>query len=101
MTEILEVYSIELDTLDDDGTTFWIASASIGDMVQTIPATYHPADIASPAEYGPANCSATFELEQGELPPPVDGTQLDQIQFLDQLGLTWIQDESDPDCRKF
>jgi len=93
MTEILNVSSIELDLVDEHGTSFWIVSASIGDMVQTIPATYHPADIASPAEYGPANCSASFELEEGELPPPVDGTQLEQIQYLDHLDLDWVQDE--------
>tara|TARA_R100000278_G_scaffold123259_1_gene112349 strand:+ start:9069 stop:9368 length:300 start_codon:yes stop_codon:yes gene_type:complete len=99
MTEILYVRSIELDLVDEHGTSSWISVAEIADMVQTIPATYHPADLAHPAEYGPAVCSACFELEDGELPPPIDGSQPEQIQFLDQLDLDWVPD--DPDCIEF
>ena len=92
MTNIISVDHIYLDLVEPDGTSHWIAVANIADMVQTIPATYHPADAAHPAEYGPALCSASFVLEPDELPPPVHGTEHDKIQFIDPLDLEWELD---------
>ena len=89
MTNIISVQDIQLDLVTEDGTSYWIATAIIDGMVQTIAPCYNPPGCAHPGEHGPALCYATFELEQGELPPPVDGTQLEQIQFLDSLCLSW------------
>ena len=54
MTEIISVDSIELETVDPDGTSHWHVAATIADAIVTIPARYHPAELASPDEYGPA-----------------------------------------------
>ena len=93
MTEIISVDSLYIDLIEEDGTTHWIAVAKIADMVETLAARYHPADLAHPAEYGPAMCSASFSLEPDDLPPPVDGTDHDKIQWLDNLDLDWQVDE--------
>ena len=93
MTEIISVDSLYIDLIEEDGTTHWIAVAEIADMVETLAARYHPADLAHPAEYGPAMCSASFALELDDAPPPVDGTDHDKIQWLDNLDLDWQVDE--------
>lgn len=94
MTEIISVHSIELDLVDEHGTSYWICSATIADTVETIAARYNPPGSAHPAEYGSAVCSSSFELEDGELPPPVDGTQPEQIQYLTELDLDWeVEDD--------
>ena len=95
MREIISVESIYLDLCHESGDSDWIAVATIADMVQTIPATYHPADAAHPAEYGPAMCSASFQLESGETPPPIAGSDYDKIQFLQSLDLDWEVDDQD------
>jgi hypothetical protein len=47
------------------------------------------ADSAEPAEYGPALCWASFQIDQDQLPPPISGTLFDQINYLDNLDLDW------------
>jgi len=37
-------------------------SAVVPDMVQTAPAILYPPDIAEPAQYGPAHCTATVTV---------------------------------------
>ena len=37
-------------------------SAIVADMVQTVPAVLFPPDIAEPAQYGPAHCTATVTV---------------------------------------
>ena len=37
-------------------------SAIVADMVQTVPAVLYPPDIAEPAQYGPARCTATVTV---------------------------------------
>ena len=93
MTEIISVYNIELDQTDLDGTTHWLASAQISDMVQTLAPCYNPAELSHPAEYGPGICSTVFSLEQDDLPPPIDGPDHDKIQFLNELDLAWELDD--------
>ena len=93
MTEIISVDSFHIDLVEEDGTTHWIAVAKVADMVETLAARYHPADLAHPAEYGPAMCSASFTLELDDAPPPIDGTDHDKIQWLDNLDLDWQVDE--------
>jgi len=95
MTEIISVDSIELETVDPDGTSHWHVAATIADAVVTIPARYHPAELASPDEYGPALCTSSFELEPDSTPPPVMGTSHDQVQYLEALDLDW--EPTDPD----
>ena len=90
---ILLVYDIDLDQTDPNGTTHWIATAQVDDMVQTLAPCYNPPELAHPAEYGPGVCSACFSLEHDDLPPPIDGTDHDKIQFLDELDLDWQLDE--------
>ena len=89
MTRIIEIDSIKLLSTDDDGTTCWAVTATIADAVLTIPARYHPADLSSPEEYGPALCDSSFELEPETMPPPIDGTQYDQIKYISNLDLNW------------
>ena len=93
MTEILTIDSFDIDLVEKDGTTHWIVVAKIADMVQTLAASDYPTDLAHPAEYGPAMCSASFSLEPDDLPPPIDGTDHDKIQWLDNLDLDWQVDE--------
>lgn len=92
MSDILEIHSFDLDLVDEHGTSYWNVTALIADATIAIPATYYPAALASPAEYASAICCTSFELDDGELPPPVNGTEQDQINFLDALDLDWVVD---------
>jgi hypothetical protein len=94
MTNIIDIQNFDLDLVESDGTSHWIVTATVADMVQVRPATYHPADCAEPAEYGPALCWASFQIDQDQLPPPISGTLFDQINYLDNLDLDWeLEDE--------
>ena len=96
MREVITVHNCELDIRDlDYGTSSWIVSATIADMQLVRPAVMHPADIAEPEEYGPATCSATFELDEVfrvELPPN-DPEALRQ--YIQDLDLDWQIDEEE------
>jgi hypothetical protein len=46
MTNIIDIQNFDLDIIDSDGTSHWIVTATVADMVQVRPATYHPADSA-------------------------------------------------------
>lgn len=55
--------------------------AVVEDVVQTYSQTYY-----EPAEYGPALCEASFELdEDGELPK----NEEDLLDYLNSLNLSW------------
>ena len=94
MREVITVHNCELDIRDlDYGTSSWIVSATIADMQLVRPAVMHPADIAEPEEYGPATCSATFELDEvsGDEQPPNDPDALRQ--YIQDFDLDWQIDE--------
>jgi hypothetical protein len=57
-------------------------SAVIEDSILLYPQTLY-----DPAEYGPAICEASFELDEDEILPD-DEDEL--IQFLENLNLDWI-----------
>ena len=90
MTEIISVYNIELDQTDCNGTTHWLVSARVSDMVQTIAPCYNPPGLSCPAEYGAADCSAMLSLMEDELPPD-DPDHLRQ--YLQNWNLDWEVDE--------
>ena len=96
MHEVITVHNCELDIRDlDYGTSSWIVSATVADMQLVRPAVMHPADIAEPEEYGPAECSATFELDEVfrvELPPN-DPEALRQ--YIQDFDLDWQIDEEE------
>ena len=74
MPEVITVHNCELDIRDlDYGTSSWIVSATIADIQLVRPAIMHPADVATPEEYGSAYCSSTFDLDEvsGDEQPPV------------------------------
>jgi len=89
MTDIINIDSIELDLVEPDGTSHWIVTATIADAVLSVPARYHPAALASPDEYCPAVCVSAFQLEPEDTPPPISGTQHDQIEYISNLDLDW------------
>ena len=94
MNSIISIDSLYLDLVEPDGTCHWIAVATIADMVELRPAIYHPADLAEPAEYGPAICSAGFSLAADDDVPPMHDTEFQKIQYLESLDLNWeIDDE--------
>ncbi len=57
-------------------------NAVIEDMIVVIPQTFN-----YPAEYGPALCEASFELDENEMLPD---NECDLIQYLENLNLNWI-----------
>jgi len=87
--ELLTVESITLDFVDEHGISTWLVTATIADALLELPAKYNSTDDAYPAEYGPGICEAVFQLEDGELPPLISGTEQDQIDFLTALDLDW------------
>jgi hypothetical protein len=65
---------------NDDGKVY--VAAVVEDAVQVYAQTFY-----DPAEYGPALCEASFELEEDETLPD---DEMELIAFLEQLDLEWI-----------
>ena len=89
LNELITIESLTLDFVDEHGISTWITTATIADARLELPAKHNPPGDAHPAEYGPGICEAMFQLEDGELPPPISGTEQDQIDFLTALDLDW------------
>ena len=76
-----------IESVHQDGDRVYVC-AVVEDMVQIYAQTYH-----DPAEYGPAICETSFQLDDGEVLPTNDE---DLIQFLESLDLEWnVLDNSD------
>ena len=60
--DILRIEDVEVIRSHHTGEIELRVSAIIGDMVQTAPATLYPPDIAEPAQFGPAHCTATVTV---------------------------------------
>lgn len=73
------IQSIE-SIYQDKGVVY--INAIVEDIVQTAGPTLY-----DPAEYGPALCEASFELDEDEVLPDND---YDLIQMLENLDLEWI-----------
>ena len=91
---VIEVINIEEDLVTNESIRY-IVTAMVEDMRLTRPAIYHPADRATPAEYGPGVCSAGFEVLFGDDPPPTLGSSIDLLNYIQDLDLDWQLDESD------
>lgn len=94
MNEVITVHNCELDIRDlDSGYSSWVVSATVADMRLVRPAVMHPAELAEPEEWGPGECSSTFDLDEifGDEPPPQDPQALRQ--YIQDLNLDWILDE--------
>jgi hypothetical protein len=76
----MSILSIENIFQDEFGIVS--INAVVEDMIVVIPQTHN-----YPAEYGPALCEASFELDEDEILPD---NEYELIQFLDKLNLDWI-----------
>jgi len=94
MTDILELLDISIDLYDGKtGTVHYCVTAMVDDMVEKYPARYHPAALAEPAEYAPAQCSASFTVANGEEQPDID---LEKARsYIESLDLDWQVDDPD------
>ena len=72
---------LSIENIFQDESNSVIINAVIDDMVVVIPQTYN-----YPAEYGPALCEASFDLEEDEILPD---NEYELIQFLEKLDLDW------------
>ena len=90
---VINIIDLEEDLVTDE-SIHYIVTAMVEDMRLTKAAIYHPADLASPEEYGPGVCSAGFEVMFGDDPPPTLGP-LDLLSYVQDLDLDWQLDEED------
>jgi|TARA_S200002703_G_scaffold77261_1_gene66645 hypothetical protein len=90
--EVIEVLSIELD-LYTCGQKEYIVVANVADMVETMPERLHPAELAHPAEYGPAQCSGTLVVMDGDFDPPKDPKLLRD--YIEDCDIQWVVDTYD------
>ena len=60
--DILRVTDVEVVGLYHPVDIELRITAIVADMVQTAPAILYPPDIAEPAQYGPAHCTATVTV---------------------------------------
>ena len=91
---LIQIINIEEDLVTNE-SIHYIVTAMVEDMRLTKAAIYHPADRATPAEYGPGICSAGFEVMFGDDPPPTLGSSVDLLNYIQDLDLDWQLDESD------
>lgn len=91
---VINVIDLEEDLVTHE-SIHYIVTAMVADKRLARPAVYHPADLASPEEYGPGVCSAGFEILLGDNPPPTLGSPVDLFNYIQDLDLDWQLDETD------
>ena len=85
MSEIIQLISI-IKTSPD---TYDVV-AVVDDIVPAHMAVYHPAHLAQPEEWGPAECSATLEIPGDDCPHPPLGAPIQHlITYLENSNLSW------------
>jgi len=85
MTGIIQLISITKTSPD----TYDVV-AVISDCVPTHMAIYHPAHLAQPEEWGPAECYATLEIPGDDCPHPPLGAPIKHlISYLETSNLSW------------
>ena len=89
---IINIIDLEEDLVTHE-SIHYIVTAMVADKRLARPAVYHPADLASPEEYGPGVCSAGFEILLGDNPPPTLGSPVDLLNYIQDLDLDWQLDE--------
>ena len=95
MTDIIRVDTIEQVDPSPGAFLFqqtpvtYEVTAFIDDMVQIMPARIHPAELAEPAQFGPALCIGEFTLEPGEQRPPNTAPDIDLFRYLDDHITEW------------
>lgn len=90
MSDIIRVVSIERSSAPLHITsTVYEVCAWIEDVVMTLPARLYPTDLAHPAEFGPAECRAEFEVDEDDDHPPVNAPDNELIDYLDQRVDVW------------
>jgi hypothetical protein len=89
---IISIHSIQLDD-DDHGANDWIVTALVDNMRLLRSAVLHPAELAEPEEWGPGLCHAVLSLEDDAQSPLANGTEYEQIQYLQDMDLEWELDE--------
>ena len=90
MSDIIRVVSIERSSAPLHNTpTVYEVCAWIEDVVMTLPARLYPTDLAHPAEFGPAECRAEFEVDEDDDHPPVNASDNELIDYLDQRVDVW------------
>ena len=72
---------LSIENIFQDESNSVIINAVVDDMVVESPQTYN-----YPAEYGPALCEASFDLDEDEILPV---NEYELIQFLEKLDLDW------------
>jgi len=82
---------LSIESFHQDKEKFYV-TAVVEDMALTYSQTYY-----EPAEYGPALCESSFEIDDEELKSLViPDNDEELIQFLQQLDLEWnLVDNSD------
>ena len=90
--EVIEVISVELD-LCRDGHKEYVVVANVADMVETLPERLHPAELAHPAEYGPAQCSGMLVVLDDDFDPPEDAKLLRD--YIEDCDIQWVVDTYD------
>ena len=93
MLDVISVHDCSLDLIDDDGIHHYVVTADIADVRLVRPAVLYPTDIAAPAEYGPAQCSACLALDLTDEAPPADPAALRQ--YIQDWDLDWELDDPD------
>ena len=91
MPEVINVIDCTLDLIDDDGIHHYVVTADIADVRLVRPAVLYPADIAEPAEFAPAQCSACLALDLSDDVPPSDPDALRQ--YIQDWNLDWELDD--------
>jgi hypothetical protein len=86
MAEIIQLISITQTSHD----TYDVV-AVIDDIVPTHMAIYHPAHLAQPEEWGPAECHALLEIPGDDCQhPPLGAPVQHLITYLENSNLSWI-----------
>ena len=91
MPEVINVIDCTLDLIDNDGLSHYVVTANVADMRLVRPAVLYPADIAEPAEFAPAQCSACLALDLSDDVPPSDPDALRQ--YIQDWNLDWELDD--------
>jgi len=93
--EVIQVIDVELDLIKDE-VSYYIVTAMVDNMTETLCARYNPTDYAHPAEYGPAKCSGTFEIEPDDPKPDLSNVDSERLrQYVQENVCDWQVDNTD------
>ena len=89
--KIIEIISVDVDLIDKEGTTHYIATAILEDVYKV------RTSLLDPAEWRPGQCSGGFEVPLDSEHPPLKSEHAELLSYLVGQEIDWRCDDEGDD----